>query len=48
MQDDERTRDLAMLAVPLAGEDKATGDAGVPFRVTDPCGAVLESVVADF
>ena len=48
MEDDERTRDLAMLAVPLAGAVEATGDPWLPFRVTDPCGAVVESVSAYF
>ena len=48
MEDDERTRDLAMLAVPLAGAVEVTGDSWLPFRVTDPCGAVVESVSAYF
>src|SRR5246500_5427923 len=48
MEDDERTRDLAMLAVPLAGAVEATGDPWLPFRVTDPAGAVVESVSAYF
>jgi integrase len=48
MEDDERTRDLAMLAVPLAGAVEATGDPWLPFRVTDPSGAVVESVSAYF
>ena len=37
-----------MLAVPLAGAVEATGDPWLPFRVTDPCGAVVESVSAYF
>jgi site-specific recombinase XerD len=48
MEDDERSRDLAMLAVPLAGAVEATGDPWLPFRVTDPAGAVVESVSAYF
>ena len=37
-----------MLAVPLAGSVEATGDPWLPFRVTDPCAAVVESVSAYF
>ena len=37
-----------MLAVSLAGAVEVTGDSWLPFRVTDPCGAVVESVSAYF
>src|SRR5690242_5419860 len=43
MVDGEATGDLARLAVPLAGALEETGDRWLPFRLTDPAGAVVES-----
>src|SRR5260370_40747839 len=40
--------DLARLAVPLAGALEETGDRWLPFRLTDPAGAVVEPVSAFF
>src|SRR5260370_1731049 len=40
--------DLARLAVPLAGALEETGDGWLPFRLTDPAGAVVEPVSAFF
>jgi site-specific recombinase XerD len=42
--DGETTADLARLAVPLAGGLEETGDRWRPFRLTGPCGAVVEPV----
>jgi hypothetical protein len=48
MVDGEATGDLARLAVPLAGALEETGDRWLPFRLTDPAGAVVEPVSAFF
>jgi integrase len=41
-------RDLARLAVPLAGALEETGDRWRPFRLTDPAGAEVEAASAFF
>ena len=46
--DGDESRDLALLSVPLAGALEETGDGWVPFRLTDPAGAVVEPVSAFF
>jgi site-specific recombinase XerD len=48
MGDGEELGDLARLAVPLAGALEETGDRWLPFRLTDPAGAVVEPVSAFF
>ena len=48
IEHDEQSRDLAVLAVPLAGSLEATGDPWLPFRLIDPGGTVVESVSAYF
>jgi integrase len=48
MGDGEELRDLARLTVPLAGALEETGDRWLPFRVTDPSGAVVVPVSAFF
>jgi len=48
MFDGEELRDLAQLRVPLAGLLEETGDRWLPFRLTDPAGAVVEPVSAFF
>jgi integrase len=48
IEDDERSRDLATLTVPLSGAVEATGDPWLPFRLTDPSGAEVQSVSAYF
>jgi site-specific recombinase XerD len=44
----DESRDLARLRVPLAGALEETGDRWMPFRLTDPAGAVVEPVSAFF
>jgi integrase len=46
--DGESIRDLARLAVPLAGALEETGDRWRPFRLTDPAGAEVEAASAFF
>jgi integrase len=46
--DAESIRDLARLAVPLAGALEETGDRWRPFRLTDPAGAEVEAAAAFF
>jgi site-specific recombinase XerD len=46
--DGDESRDLARLSVPLAGALEKTGDGWMPFRLTDPAGAVVEPVSAFF
>jgi site-specific recombinase XerD len=48
MGDGEGLRDLAQLAVPLAGALEETGDRWLPFRLTDPAGVAVEAVSAFF
>lgn len=48
MDDEERSRDLAALAVPLAGWLEDTGDPWSPFRLIDPAGAEVKAVSAFF
>jgi site-specific recombinase XerD len=48
MVDGEATGDLAWLEVPLAGALEETGDRWLPFRLTDPAGAVVGPVSAFF
>jgi integrase len=48
MGDGESIRDLARLAVPLAGALEKTGDRWRPFRLTDPAGAEVKAVSAFF
>src|SRR5882757_3568299 len=48
MGDGEDDRDLARLAVPLAGALQETGDRWMPFRLADPAGAEVEPVSAFF
>ncbi|MDQ2874435.1 MAG: site-specific integrase [Actinomycetota bacterium] len=48
MGDVEGLRDLALLAVPVAGALEGTGDEWVPFRLVDPAGAVVEPVLVFF
>ena len=48
MGDGEELGDLARLAVSLAGALEETGDRWLPFRLTDPAGAVVEPVSAFF
>jgi site-specific recombinase XerC len=43
---EDRPRDLAALAIPLAGSLEATGDRWLPFRLIDPAGAPVEAVSA--
>jgi integrase len=45
---DEGLRDLAELAVPLAGRLEETGDPWLPFRLVDPAGMPTEAVSAFF
>lgn len=47
-EDEETARDLAALAVPLAGSLEETGDPWLPFRLIDPSGAAVEAVSAYF
>lgn len=47
-EDEERPRDLAGLAVPLAGSLQDTGDPWSPFRLIDPDGLVVEAVSVYF
>ncbi len=46
--DGDEPRDLARLIVPLSGALEETGDRWLPFRLTDPAGAVVEPVSAYF
>lgn len=48
MDGEERSRDLAALAVPLAGCLEETGDRWSPFRLIDPAGAEVKAVSAFF
>ena len=48
IEDDEQTRDLAGLVVPLAGALMETGDRWLPFRLLDPAGEPVEPVSAYF
>ena len=48
MVDGEAPGDLARLEVPLAGALEETGDRWLPFRLTDPAGAVVGPVSAFF
>ena len=48
IEDDEQTRDLAGLVVPLAGALMETGDPWLPFRLLDPAGEPVEPVSAYF
>ncbi len=48
MGDVEGLRDLALLAVPMAGALEDTGDEWLPFRLVDPAGAVVEPVSVFF
>lgn len=46
--DDDNSRDLARLAVPLTGSLRETGDRWLPFRLVDPDGSAVEPVSAYF
>jgi integrase len=48
VSDDEESRDLAGLAVPLAGALQPTGDPWLPFRLVDPAGMSVEAVATYF
>jgi integrase len=48
IDDVDRPRDLATLAVPLAGRLEATGDLWLPFRLADSAGEPVEAVSAYF
>ena len=48
MGDGEELRDLARLAVPLAGALEETGDRWLPFRLADPAGSAVVPVSAFF
>jgi integrase len=48
LEDGESIRDLARLAVPLAGALEETGDRWRPFRLTDPAGAEVVAASAFF
>src|SRR5215470_15948965 len=48
MGDGDGVADLARLVVPLAGALTETRDRWMPFRLTDPAGAVVEPVSAFF
>jgi integrase len=48
MGDGDEPADLARLVVPPAGALAATGDRWMPFRLTDPAGAVVEPVSVFF
>jgi integrase len=45
---EDLSRDLAALAVPLAGSLEETGDPWLPFRLIDPAGTPVEAVSAFF
>jgi hypothetical protein len=47
-EDDDRTRDLAALVVPLMGSLQETGDSMLPCRIVDPNGEPVEAVSAYF
>ncbi|HYB37644.1 MAG TPA: tyrosine-type recombinase/integrase [Mycobacterium sp.] len=44
MLDDDDSRDLARLAVPLVGSVEETADLGLPFRLIDPAGEPVAAV----
>ena len=44
MIDDDDSRDLARLAVPLVGSIEETGDRWLPFRLIDPTGDPVAAV----
>jgi site-specific recombinase XerD len=46
--EEQRSRDLAVLAVPLAGALEGTDDPWLPFRLVDPAGTPVEAVSAFF
>jgi hypothetical protein len=46
--EDEESRDLAALVVPLRGSLQATGDRWLPYRLIDPAGEPVEPVSAYF
>ena len=46
--DEDRSRDLAALAVPLAGSLEGTDDPWLPFRLIDPAGMRVEAVSVFF
>ena len=48
IEDEEQTRDLAGLVVPLAGALEETADAWLPYRLIDPAGSAVEAVSAYF
>ena len=48
IEDEERPRDLAALAVPSTGSLQETGDPWTPFRLIDPAGTAVDSVSVYF
>lgn len=48
MIEDDESRDLARLIVPLTGSLQETGDRWLPFRLLDPSGEPVEAVSAYF
>jgi hypothetical protein len=47
-EEQDETRDLAALPVPLAGELQATGDPWEPYRIIDPGGGPVTAVAEFF
>jgi hypothetical protein len=48
IEDEQRPRDLAVLAVPSTGSLQDTGDPWTPFRVIDPAGTAVYSMSVYF